>query len=233
MNNTVITLLVVLGFLVLTVLMFLLTVSSASRWGKRLGEMLTSLGFHASPEDKEVLAQRLKIVNERHSGRRLVMHLYRYVSIEKDYTLYFCDYRFSSASGKARGAQQLVVCLTSKKLTLPRFTVEPIPQQTGVTGNILRAMVNAIPLPGLRRVETANPSFNQRYTLYVAEERPQTNFLPDIVINRLISKEGIYLDAKSDTLILRSLDVDYRQLDTQKASDLIAMAKKLFDDFGH
>ncbi len=233
MNNTVIASLIILGFIALIAFMFFIMIRGATRWGTELGEILASLGLYDSPEDKDVLAPHLKIVNERHSSKRLIMHLYRYTSIDKDYKLYFCDYRFSSASGKASGSQQLVVCLISKKLTLPRFTIEPIPQQTGTTGKILRAIANAFPLPGLHTVQTTNPSFNQRYTLYVAKEQTQTKFLPDTITNRLISSEGIYLDAKNDTLTLRSLDVDYRKLDTQNISDLISLAKKLFDDFSH
>lgn len=211
--------------------MLYLMVKDAARWGKKLDDMLAPLGFRPSPEDKEGLESRLRIVNERNLGSRLVMHLYRHDDERKDYVLHFCDYRFGSASGKARGAQELLMCLTSEKLSLSRFTVEFVPQQTGVTGNMLRALQN-IPLPGLRRIETASLAFNQRYALYVAEGQPQENLLPDAVINRLLSVEGIYLDAQGDTLVLRSLGVDYRQLDQQKISELVELAKELFEDFG-
>lgn len=231
MSNSILFFFIALGFFALASLMLYLTIRDTAKWGGKLDDMLASLGFLPSPEDKTTLEQRLRIVNERSPDKRLIMHLYRHTGMEKNYTLHFCDYRFGSASGKARGAQQLVVCLTSSKLSLPRLTVEFVPQQTGVTGSMLRAMQN-IPLPGLHRIETANPAFNQRYALYVAEGQQQKNYLPDAVINRLLSNEGLFLDAQGDTLILRSLGVDYRQLDQQKTGNLVDLAKKLFEDFG-
>lgn len=240
MSNFMIVVLTLLGFFLVAGLFIYLTVLDAGKGRKKIEAALLPLGFEVclAKDEKAALAQRLLMVNPRHRGKRLLMHLYRRPSLEGSYTLYLADYRFASASGKARGMQLLLLCLVSRELDLPRFAIDCIPEISGFTGKLLENLSETFPMPGLERIKTGNAEFNQRFCLYAAAEQGKRVFpLLERITTAFQAKGCTCLDAQEDCLVLSSIemgaDLVRNVLDSQKLVGLINAASSLFEAVRH
>ncbi|OYY94836.1 MAG: hypothetical protein B7Y41_04570 [Hydrogenophilales bacterium 28-61-23] len=235
MSNTLIGLLV---FFLVAGLFFYLIVLDAGRWRKKIEAALLPIGFEAcAAEDvKSELAQRLQIVNTRKPGKRLLMHLYRRSAPDGLYEIYVCDYRFGSASGKARGGQSILVCLVSKALDLPRISIESVLDASGLAGKIFQKFSDTFPLPGMEIIETGDMALDQRFRVYASAGQAR-NISPFVkrISSALRSKGGVCLDAANDGLILSSLemgaDLVRHEVDPQKLLQLIHVGIDLYEMF--
>lgn len=225
-----------LGFSLIAGLFIYLTVLDAGRWRKKIETALLPMGFEMclSEEEKSALAQRLLIVNPRHHGTRLLMHPYRRVAADGSHDLYFCDYRFASASGKTGGAQWLLVCLISRELDLPRFSICSIPETSGIAGKLFHGLSQTFPMPDLERIKTGDAMFDERFCTHADPGKVrQVMPLLELITTALRARGGVCLDAQGDSLILSSIemgaDLPRHAFDPQKLIRLISAASKLFE----
>jgi hypothetical protein len=240
MSNFMIVVSTLLGFSLVASLFIYLTVLDAGKWRKKIETALVPMGFEVciSKDEKASMTQRLLMVNPLHQGKRLLMHLYRRASPHGSHDLYFCDYRFASSSGKARGAQWLLVCLISRELDLPRFSINNIPETSGVVGRLYQSLSKAFPMLGLERIKTGDAEFDERFCVY-ADTGQVKLVLPllEQITTALRAKGGTCLDAQGDCLILFSIemnaDLPLQVLDSQKLIRLINVASNLFETVRH
>lgn len=238
MSNFMIVVLTLLGFFLVAGLFIYLTVLDAGKWRKKIETALLPMGFEVclAKDEKAALARRLLIVNPRHQGKRLLMHLYRRASPDGSHTLYLCDYRFASASGKARGVQLLLLCLISRELDLPRFTIDSVPE--GLAGKLLQNLSETFPMPGLERIKTGDAEFDKHFCVY-ADPGQVKQVLPllERSTTALQAKGGACLNAQGDSLILSSIemgaDLVRHVFDSQKLIQLINVASNLFETVRH
>ena len=236
MSNSMTAVYMLLGFSLVAGLFLYLTVLDAGRWRKKIEAALLPMGFEIclSSEEMAVLEQRLLIVNPRHQGKRLLMNLYRRASPDGSHDLYFCDYRFASASGKARGVQLLLVCLISRELNLPRFTIDSIPETPAIIGKLFHGLSEALPMPDMERIETGNAELDARFRIYsYSEQMKQVLPLLEPVITELRSGGGICVNAEGDSLILSSIEIGAdlvrHELNSKKLLNLICVTSNLFE----
>lgn len=235
MSNALVTLLVLLGFAAVAAAFFLLAVRDARKWPRKLEEVLLPMGFRPSTSeaDRRMLAERLRIVQPRHQGRRLIKHLYRREEAGGGATLYVCDYHFASAGGKARGGGWTLVCLVSGALALPHFSIDTVPEAAaGMPARVFGALADALPLPpGLQHLPTGVPELDRR--LHVLAEPGTSRLpLPDEALRMLATTAGgTSLDAQGDLLVLASVamlaDRVRGLLDPQKLLALMHLAGRL------
>lgn len=229
-----------LGFSLVASLFIYLTVLDAGKWRKKIEAALLPMGFEVclSKDEKAALTQRLLMVNPRHQGKRLLMHLYRRASPDGSHNFYFCDYRFASASGKAQGVQLLLVCLISRELDLPRFSIVSIPETFGFAGKLYQSLSKTFPMPGLERIKTGNAEFDELFYVYVDSGQVRlVSPLLERITTALRARGGACLDAQGDSLILSSIemsaDLPRHMLDSQKLIRLINVASNLFETVRH
>ena len=136
------TLLVMAGFAVIVAVMLALTVRGGRQWRRKLDDILLPIGFTRcdAEADKTALAQRLQIVNPRHQGKRLLMHLYRRDAPDGTYALYVGDYRFASAGGRTSGGSWVITALVAPSLALPALAIHGIPQASALATRLARAL---------------------------------------------------------------------------------------------
>lgn len=240
MSNSMTVVFTLLGFSLAVGLFLYLTVLDAGRWRKKIEAALLPMGFEIclSSEEKAALAQRLLIVNPRHQGKRLLMHLYRRVSADGSHNLYFCDYRFASASGKSRGVQLLLICLISRELDLPRVSIVSIPEAFGIAGKLFHSLSETFTLPSLERIKTGNAEFDEHFCVH-ADYGKVNQVLPllERLTTNLHAKGDACLDAQGDSLILSSIemgaDLVRHEFDSQKLLELIHVTSSLFETIRH
>lgn len=228
MSNAMTTLLVLLGFAAVAGLFVYLAVVDGRRWPRRLDAVLLPLGFSRDDTEAQAqwLAQRLRIVQPRHEGKRLLKHVYRRPGPDGRSTLFVCDYYFASAGGRARGGSWLLVCLVSSALVLPRFSIDTLPlAATGAAGRLFDAASDALPLPGLQRLSTGEDDLDQRLRVYTTPSQQGLPLSAELMRVLAATAGGTSLDAEGDTLVLTSIamlaDRVRGTLDSQK---LLAMA---------
>ena len=240
MSNFMIVVFALLGFSLIAGLFVYLTILDAGRWRKKIETALLPIGFEVchSKGEKAALAQRLLIVNPRHQGKRLLMHLYRRASPDGRYDLFVCDYRFAGASGKAWGGQWLLVCLVSRELDLPRFSIDSIPETPAIVGKLFHGLSETFPMPGLERVKTGDAEHDERFRVYAASgQGKQVVPLFEGIATAGHARGGVNLDAQGDSLILSSIemgaDLVRHELDSQKLLGLIHVTSSLFEIVRH
>lgn len=208
MSHGMLTLVVLTGFAALAGLFLYLTVLDAGRRRKKLDAILAPIGFQAlAKAEFEPVARRLRIVHPRHTGKRLLMRLYRRPSPTGKYQLYVCDYYFASASGEASGATWLLVCLVSDVLALPRLHIESEPATPGWARSLHHVLADAMDIPGARRWLTGDEDFDRRYQIHYFEgDHPPP--LPARFMALLHETPGgIDLDMAGDAVIVSSLEL--------------------------
>ena len=231
------TLLVLAGFAVVVVVMLALTVRGGGQWRRKLDDILLPIGFQRcdSDADKTALADRLQIVNPRHQGRRLLLHLYRRPDPDGRYTLYVGDYRFASAGGRTSGGSWIIVALVAPTLALPRLAIDGIPQGSALATRLAQALGDGLALPGLRKVMSGDAALDARFQVHLgpeAEGEEGAEVVPAVLA--LLSQAGNApsLDARGDTLVLSSVamgsDRMRQVLDSQKLQGLLHQAQQLF-----
>lgn len=227
------TLLVLAGFAVIVAVMLVLTVRGGGQWRRKLDDLLLPIGFVRcdSASDKDALAQRLQIVNPRHQGRRLLMHLYRRDVPQEGCTLYVGDYRFASAGGRTSGGNWMVVALVAPALALPRLCIDGIPQDSALVARLARALGDSAQPPGLRRVTSGDAAMDARFVVHLGPADQGTTVLPAVL--QILDGAGSApsLDAQGDTLVLSSAammaDRMQQTLDTQKLQSQLHLAQQL------
>jgi hypothetical protein len=228
------TLVVLTGFAALAGLFLYLTVLDAGRRRKKLDAILLPVGFQAlAKAEFEPVAKRLRIVRPRHAGKRLLMRLYRRASPTGGYQLYVCDYYFASASGRARGATGLLVCLVSDALALPRLHIESVPAKPGSIRSLHHVLADAMDIPGARHWLTGDDDFDRRYQIHYFEgDHPPA--LPARFMALLRETPGgLDLDMAGDAVIVSNLEMMAdrvrRELDAQSLQGLIHRAPRVFE----
>lgn len=228
-------LLTLAGLLSLAGLFVYLAIRGGSHWRKKMDSMLLPIGFEACKDSNEVasVAQRLHMVNARHAGKRLLMNLYRGSSALGDFDTYVCDYRFSSTSGRARGGSWILVCLMSRTLNLPRFTIESIPEAGGVAGRLFNVLSDNFEVPGLIPMEPTRLGLDQRFRVYVEPggiERVSAYRPCFSSLRNDMAGVGVYVEG--DTIALSSLamimDQIRQDIDPQKLRGLIHLVSSLY-----
>lgn len=237
MSNALVVLLTLAGFFSVAGLFIYFAVRSAGGWRKKLDAVLLPIGFLACPGsgEKALLAQKLRIVNARHAGKRLPLTLYRRPSPQDDCDLYVCDYRFASGSGRARGAGWVLVCLVSRDLQLPRFTIESVPDDTGMAARLFNTLSDNFALPKLTQIPSEPLGLDRRFRVYVEPGKTDAiQAFGSSFANALLGKAGVGLDAQGDCLILSSTqmiaDQVRQSLDSQKLLGLIHLASSLHQE---
>ncbi len=237
MSNVMVTLIVLVGLAALAGLFLYLTVLDAGRWRKKLDAVLTPIGFlPAGESEKNALEKRLRITHPRHDGKRLLLRLYGRPSSTGDCRIYVCDYRFSSASGKARGAAWLLVCLVSDALALPRVHVEGVPALPSWMNTLQGALADAMDIPGAKRWILGDQDFDRRYRVFHFEEGAAPALLPALSAILRETPGGVGVDMEKDTLVLTSIEIladrVRQEIDPQKLLGLIHCASRLREVLG-
>jgi hypothetical protein len=233
MSNSLLVIVLVLGFAAVAGLFVALTVRDAGGWRKKLDNILLPIGFErceAEP-DKAAIAQRLRIVNPRHQGKRIVMHHYRRAAPGADFTVHVCDYHFASASGKARGGNWLLVCLVAPALDLPRLSIDNIPQDSGMASRLMRSLADTLEMPGMVRVPCGEAELDRRFHLYAQDPQAASAIAPLLLHELAASTAGASVDTLGDTVALCSIpmlaDRTRQVLDGQKLQGLVYLAQRL------
>jgi hypothetical protein len=204
LSQTLLVVLMVLGFAVVAGAGVALTVRSGGAWQKRLEDILLPLGFVpcADAGQRAALAQHLTLLNPRHAGKRLLMHAWQRGGGGADPAVYVCDYHFASAGGRGTGGAWLVVCLVHEKLALPHVVIQALPDGSGTAARLMRSLVDAMTPPGLQRVPTVNPALDQRFRVYAPAGVTPPSVLLDVLSK---STQGSCLDARGPLLALSSV----------------------------
>jgi hypothetical protein len=228
------TLLVLAGFATIVAVMLWLTVRGGGQWRRKLDDILLPIGFVRcdAEADKAALAQRLQIVNPRHQGKRLLMHLYRRAAPDGAYALYVADYRFASAGGRTSGGSWLITALVAPSLALPALAIHGIPQASALAARLARALGDGLELPGLRRVHTGDAALDARFQVYLAPGAGAEATLPVILATLAGAAFTPSLDARGDILVLSSAEMAadrMRQvLDSHKLQAQLHLEHQLF-----
>ena len=228
------TLLVMAGFAVIVAVMLALTVRGGRQWRRKLDDILLPIGFTRcdAEADKTALAQRLQIVNPRHQGKRLLMHLYRRDAPDGTYALYVGDYRFASAGGRTSGGSWVITALVAPSLALPALAIHGIPQASALATRLARALGDGLELPGLRRVRTGDAALDARFQIYLSPEPGADTALPAILDTLSGPADTPSLDARGDILVLSSVtmvaDRMRQVLDSHKLQAQFHLAHQLF-----
>ena len=234
MSNVMVTLVVLTGFAALAGLFLYLTIRDGDRWRRKLDAALVPIGFR--PVEKtgmEPLEKRLRITHPRHAGKRLLMHLYRRPSPGGDCQVYVCDYRFSSASGKAAGAAWLPVGLVSDSLALPRLHIEGVPTLPGWAQAFHGALAGAMEIPGAKRLMTGDEDFDRRYRIFYFGSGAAPALPPALMTVLGDTPGGIGVDMEGDTLFLTSIEMladrVRQEFDPKKLLGLVHLAARLHE----
>jgi hypothetical protein len=234
MNNSPLITWVIFGFATMAGLFVYLTVRDAGGWRNKLDDILLPVGFERcdAERDKAAIAQRLRIVNPRHQGKRVVMHHYQRAAPSADFTVHVCDYHFASASGKARGGNWLLVCLVSPRLDLPRLSIDNIPPGPGIASRLMRSLADTLEMPGMARVPCGETELDRRFHLYAQDPQAASTTAPVLLRELAASTASANLDANGDTLALCSIpmmaDRMRQVLDSQKLQGLVHLAERLY-----
>ncbi|MDW8326038.1 MAG: hypothetical protein RMK99_05690 [Anaerolineales bacterium] len=237
MDSSTVAVLLVIGLVVLIAFFIFLMFYTTARHHQQVSNVLIPLGFEKNDADKDLVTSKFSIVSERYSKdkRAAVINLHRKQAAE--YTLYVCEYHLMSASGRARGADYLLAGVLSQDLHLPRFTVEPNPQQFRRAGKMLEAVFSNLSTSTLQKIQTSNPQFNDRFNLYAPAGLSVDDLVSEAAMRLLLSAGNITLDAKGDTFVLSSLDIEServaRKFDPHKLRQLVDLARMLTDEFRH
>ncbi len=229
LSQTLLVVLMVLGFAVVAGAGVALTVRSGGAWRQRLDDILLPLGFVPCANAAQ-LAQHLTLLNPGHAGKRLLLHAYQRGGGGADPALYVCDYHFSSAGGRGTGGAWLVVCLVSEKLALPHVVIQALPGGSGTAARLMRTLADAMTPPGLQRVATGNPALDEGFRVYAA-----AGVTPPAVMLDVLSKstQGSCLDARGPLLALSSVgmmaDRVRNELDANKLGEQLELARRMFD----
>ena len=232
MSQTLLVVLLVLGFAVVAGAGVALTVRSGGAWQKRLEDILVPLGFVpcSNAAQRAGLAQHLTLLNPGHAGKRLLMHAYQRGGGGADPAVYVCDYHFSSAGGRGTGGVWLVVCLVSEKLSLPHVVIQALPGGSGTAARLMRTLADAMAPPGLARVATGSPVLEEGFRVYAP-----AGVTPPAVLLDVLSKstQGSCLDARGPLLALSSVgmmaDRVRNELDAKKLGEQLELARRMFD----
>ncbi|MCS7067825.1 MAG: hypothetical protein NZN28_04205 [Meiothermus sp.] len=222
------------GLVAFAVLGLFLMIAGAARQNRRLAEALKPLGFQSDNLDKALVTQKFSLVTERFADTRAtVTTLFK--KHTPDHTLYICNYHPRSASGRATGSSYWLVGALDPNLDLPRFAVEPVPTQGGLLGKMLRTAYAHFSVPGLQKIPTGFPGFDQRFYVYAPPGLSASALMSANVMQHLLSSGHVALEAKGDTLILSSLDLEAERkakgLDPNKLIQLTALVQTLLAEF--
>lgn len=229
------TLLVLAGFVAVVAVMLALTLRGGGQWRRKLDDLLLPIGFTRCEADSErqALTQALSFVNPGHSGRRLLLHLYRREAPDRSHTLYVGDYRFASAGGRTSGASWLVTVLTAPTLALPPMVVHGIPQGSALAGRLARALSGQIEMPGFQPVPTGDAAMDARFQVYLAPGASGQALLPQVLDILGRAADVPSLDARDRWLVLSSAgmiaDRMRQVLDSHKLQGQLHLAQQLFD----
>lgn len=234
MSNTMVTVVVLLGFAGVAGLFVYLTVLDAGKWGRKMQDALEPTGFRqaVSKPEKAALAARLGIAHPRHMGRRLVKYLYSRPCAHGNAVLCVCDCYFASAGGKARGSNMILVCLISDALDLPRFNIDCLPSPAnGPAGRLFGALSEAVEIPGMRRLRSGDEALDQRLHLYTEPAMQQLPISLELLRQLNNAQEGVALAADADMLVLSSTGMARDRvrgiLDSQQLQRLLQLAIQL------
>lgn len=237
MNNQMVAITVILGFVCVAGLFVYLAVLGGAGGRKKLESALLPIGFRLCSEtEKEALAPKLLIVNPRHTGKRLLMHLYSRKSSDGS-VQYVCDYRLSGASGRTTGTRQLLICQTSPELDLPRLTGVCIPDPDTLAGKVFKGLSQAFPLPAsFAQVKTVDRAFDAKFDLRLKADRRSDpaalSPLLSAIATTIPTSKGMSLDTGKDVIVLSSLemgaDLVRNAVDSQKLLNVLHVSEKLF-----
>jgi len=226
--------LVLAGFAVIVAVMLALTVRGAGQWRRQLDELLLPIGFTrcGADTDKAAIAQRLQVVNPRHAGKRLLMHLYRRDAPDGSHSIYVGDYRFASAGGRTSGGNWVIIALVAPMLDLPHLAIDGIPQDSALASRLARALTDALEMPGLQRVTTGDAGLDARFHAHADNAESSQAILPAMLALLDAAGTAPSLDAQGDTLVLSSAamiaDRMRQLLDNQKLQAQLHLGQKLF-----
>ncbi|MCG9891567.1 MAG: hypothetical protein MH252_10880 [Thermosynechococcaceae cyanobacterium MS004] len=225
-----------LGFALIAGLFVYLTVLDAAKWREKIEAVLLPIGFTVclSKSEKAALAQALLIVNSRHQGKRLVLHLYHRPATDGRYDLFVCDYRFASINGGESGGKRILVCLVSREFDLPRLSIDCIPEAPAILGRLFHGLSETFPIPGMERVTMGDAKHDERFRLYVASGQiKQARPFLERITSTLPERACVCIDAEGDCLALSSIEMDAalirHEFDSPKLLYLIHVTSTLFE----
>ncbi len=229
------TVLVLLGMALVAGLFVYMTVRNARQWRQKMEDILLPIGFApvACASERSTIEQALVIVNAAHQGKRLLKVAYRRVDPCGQYVIYVCDYYFSSASGKASAGNWLLVCLISDALSLPRFSVQTLPESArAISRKLFELLAQRVAMPGMHPISAGDAGLELRLQVYAHDDNGAMP-LPRALLDGLVNcAGGASLDANANTLVLSNIgmmaDQVRQELDAKKLQNQIQLAGRIF-----
>jgi hypothetical protein len=132
------------------------------------------------------------------------------------------------------GAHRILVCLVSKALDLPRLSIESVPVASGLASKLFQSLAEAVPMPGLEKIETGDTALDQRFRVFAESVQVRNvSFVVKQIRTLLRDEGGVFLDAAGDSLILSSIemgaDLVRHEVDSQKLLRLIHVGVDLYE----
>jgi hypothetical protein len=196
---------VLLGFLIIVTFGVGLTILQARKTRKKFEKFIEELGFKICEENREKLefADKVKIVNLRHSGKRLVLNLYKRKSLESGIEFSICDYVFSSAGGRASGSKWRIVGMSSPNLNFPFLFIDNLNSaKSGALSRIAKKISVSEKVKGMDLVDTRDPVLEQKLTVFIDDKRNMSPRIEALLVLLSKSKINSNIYTKGEDLFL-------------------------------
>lgn len=227
--------LLVLGFAAVVGGMLALMARSARQSRRKMEDLLLPIGFERCDDaaDKAALAQRLRILNPRHQGKRALGTLYQRRQAGGATRLFVGDYHFGSGGGRTTGGTWLIVVLVAPGAVWPRLSVTTVPRVPALLGRLASTLDRQLAIPGLRQVRTGQAALDERFLVHAGRDGPQSQQWIQVLDRLARCGAEPSLDCGGDTLVLTSVSMQAervrQQLDGQKLLALIHLTQPIQD----
>lgn len=233
MNFSTVTILIIIGLIAFVAFFFFLMFYTTARYHQKINKILAELGFIKNDADKKLVTEKFLIAIEQNLDKKAVVINLHKKQLSK-YNIYVCEYHSMSSSGKSRGADWLLAGIVSQDLKVPRFSVKPIPQLSGLVGKILQSFSSNFSISTLHKIQTSNSKFNNRFNLYAKASLTAEEIISERIMNYLLSAGNVELEANDDTLVFFNIDIEAERLakkiDSNKIKQLIDLTQKVTEE---
>jgi hypothetical protein len=219
----------VLGALALLAGFILWIVRRVNRDQERRRRMFMEYGFRSVPERSADLAERMKILHHHWSGHHSVDKVK--LKSEWGYELFLFDLRDSSRNSARLDQDQAV--MVSPELKLPRFTMFPKVEGTGLVATLVnRAMTWAASKFAVQITFPEVPGFDARYAVWGNDEAAVRSCFSHSRLERMAEAREWLVEGSDDGLLFSRMSCrQTRRTDVEKLQDILQNAKILFDIF--
>ena len=220
---------VILGLIALIAALLVWAVRTARKREEERRRVTQEFGFREAPERAEELAARMKILHHHWSDHHGLDNLKG--KTEWGYELLLFDLCDSSGDSVGREPDQ-AVCL-SPDLRLPRFTIFPKMEGTGVMASMTNKALGWVASRfAVHPAFPDAPEFDAKYLIWGDDEAALREFFTPARLGRLAETEEIQLEGSGDALLFSW--VPYHQVKktyAEKLQYLLQNGRVLFDIF--